>query len=106
MIKKGELEHIRVEPTENGGAVTHVHKKMSSGRGKNAGPWLQDDRIEHYSHKTHEEAGRHVTAVLKAHHGASKNSEQGAKFESPGPKAGKKENAEQGESAEYGAAEQ
>lgn len=90
MVKKGELEHIRVEPTENGGAVTHVHKKMSSGRGKNSGPWLQDDRVEHYSHGSHEEAGRHVTSVLKAHHGGGgKRSEQGSELESPGPKEGK-----------------
>ena len=104
-MAKKEIEHIRVEPTEDGGAVSHVTHKESSGRGKNAGPWLADDRIKHYSHKNAEEAGAHVTAVLKAHHGAGKNSEQGAKLESPGPKTGKKENAEHGESAEYGAAE-
>ena len=91
-MAKHEVEHIRIEPAEGGGAISHVHRKEGSGRGKNAGPWLQDDRVEHYAHKSAEEAGAHVTAVLKKHHGGvGKNSEQGAELETPGPKVGKKQ---------------
>jgi len=101
-MAKHEIEHIRVEPAEGGGAISHVHHKESSGKGRNAGPWLADDRIKHYSHKSAEEAGAHVTAMLKAHHGGK--SEQGAKLESPGPKEGKPQK-NVGEGMEYGMAE-
>jgi len=104
-MAKHEIEHIRVEPAENGGAVSHVTHKESSGRGKNAGPWLQDDRVKHYAHATPEEAGAHVTAMLKKHHGGKERSEQGAELESPGPKVGKKQNAEHGEGATMAVAE-
>lgn len=65
-MKKGELRHIRIEPADDGSAVLHVHKKQNSAKAQK-GPWLSDESEEIHTHPTPEEAGKHVTAILRQH---------------------------------------
>jgi hypothetical protein len=65
-MKKGELRHIRIEPSENGGAVVTVHKKQTSAKAQK-GPWLSDSTEEIHTHPTPQAAGVHVKSLLEQH---------------------------------------
>jgi hypothetical protein len=64
-VKKGQLRHLRIEPAKDGTAIGHVH--MHSTEGKNKGPWLQDSSEEPNTYSSPEEAGKHVTELLRQH---------------------------------------
>jgi hypothetical protein len=64
-MKKGELRHIHIEPATDGSAVLRLSKKSTEG--KNKGPWLSDSSEETHTHPTPEEAGKHVTEILRQH---------------------------------------
>lgn len=64
-VKKGELRHIHIEPLDDGTITSRVSKKPSNTKQK--GAWLMDESEEKGSHTTPEEAGKHVTEILRQH---------------------------------------
>ena len=62
-MSKGKLRHIRIEPAKNG-ALLHVERDPDK---KQKGPFLYDSGTEKHVHSSAEEAGEHVTKLLKEH---------------------------------------
>ena len=62
-MAKGKLRHIRIEPAKNG-VMTTVERDPDR---KQKGPFLYDSGTERHVHKSAEEAGEHVTKLLKEH---------------------------------------
>ena len=69
--KSGTLQHIQVEPMTDGSASVKAHHSMPMGEpgGSMAGPYGSND--ESASGANPEEAGAHVTRMLKKHFGKS-----------------------------------
>jgi hypothetical protein len=68
--KAGMLRHIHVEPMTDGSASVKAHNKAPSGGGNiPMGDYESND--ESASGATPEEAGAHVTRMLKQHFGKS-----------------------------------
>ncbi len=64
-VKKDQLRRIHIEPAKDGTAIGHVHMHVTEG--KNKGPWLQDASEEPNTYSSPEEAGKHVTELLRQH---------------------------------------
>jgi hypothetical protein len=62
-MAKGKLRHVRVEPAANGALVT-VSREPSK---MQKGAMLYDSGEERHVHKTADDAGAHVTKLLKEH---------------------------------------
>lgn len=71
MMKKGGLRHIHVEPMTDGSASVKVHSNSM-------GMPSDNDGDESASGATPEEAGAHVTRMLKKHFGKSAKSDHPA----------------------------
>ena len=61
-MAKGKLRHIRIEPAKNG-VMTTVSREPDKVQ---KGAFMYDQGEERHVHKTAEEAGQHVTKLLKA----------------------------------------
>lgn len=68
MAKKGSLRHIHVEPNTDGSAQIKAHHAMATGEKM---PMDYGSSDESASGATPEEAGAHVTRILKQHFGKS-----------------------------------
>jgi hypothetical protein len=62
-MAKGKLRHIRIEPAKNG-VLTTVNREPGKSQ---KGPFMYAQAEERTVHKTAEEAGQHVTKLLKEH---------------------------------------
>lgn len=72
MKRKGTLKHIHVEPMTDGSASVKAHHEMPMESGASPmGAYGSND--ESASGATPEEAGAHVTRMLKKHFGKSDN---------------------------------
>jgi hypothetical protein len=62
-MAKGKIQHIQIEPAANGALVT-VRRE---GGATQKGPFLSDAIQERHVHKSADDAGAHVTKLLKEH---------------------------------------
>ena len=79
MKKTGRLQHIHVEPLDNGGAhlkVRHAMPPMLANQPMSS--MGMDDGEENLGASTPEDAGAHVTRLLKAHQGQTGPSDNDA----------------------------
>jgi len=70
MSKKGKLRHIHIEANTDGTAHIKVHRAPTPSSTKEAMPYDYEGNDESMS-GTPEEAGAHVTRILKDHFGKS-----------------------------------
>lgn len=76
-MKKGKMQHMHIEPNDNGGAQVKVHRApmMHANAGSvplGGGPMpsaMMGNQDENLGAATPEEAGAHVTRLLKEHQG-------------------------------------
>lgn len=72
MAKKGKLRHIHIEANTDGTAHIKVHRAPTPGKSDGPMPYDYDSNDESMSGSP-EEAGAHVTKILKDHFGKSDN---------------------------------
>jgi hypothetical protein len=72
MAKKGKLRHIHIEANTDGTAHIKVHRAPMANETKQAMPYDYEGSDESMSGSP-EEAGAHVSRILKEHFGKSDN---------------------------------